>query len=133
MNTVIAALNMNVPVATSDRIESRGSPHTPWPEVQPFPVTVPTPTSRPAMSSTIGLWVMVIAGKSPVKMRASNGETTTPRTNMMRQCQSVATGGSSRLTIPLMPMIWPCEAMSKTAAAPIITPPMRASTKSCIN
>lgn len=39
---------MKQQTATIDRMDNRGSPQTPWPLVQPFPIFVPSPTSSPA-------------------------------------------------------------------------------------
>ena len=44
--------NIKLIVAMSDRIESRPKPQTPWPLVQPDPIRVPIPTSRPASKSS---------------------------------------------------------------------------------
>ena len=49
--TVTIAVAMNVSVAAIERGESRPTPHTPWPLVQPLPSRVPKPTSRPAAIS----------------------------------------------------------------------------------
>lgn len=43
---------MKLIVAMSDRIERRPKPHTPWPLVQPDPIRVPIPTSKPASKSS---------------------------------------------------------------------------------
>ena len=43
-----AATAMNTSVATIERGEMRAMPQMPWPEVQPFDIRVPTPTSKPA-------------------------------------------------------------------------------------
>jgi hypothetical protein len=39
---------MKMMVAAIERADSRAKPQTPCPEVQPFPLRVPKPTSRPA-------------------------------------------------------------------------------------
>jgi hypothetical protein len=39
-------------VAAIDRADPREIPHTPWPLVQPFPMTAPNPTSKPAMTNS---------------------------------------------------------------------------------
>src|SRR3954451_15694752 len=46
-NTVAIPAAMKVAVATNDRTDNRDSPHTAWPEVQPFPHTEPKPTRKP--------------------------------------------------------------------------------------
>ena len=43
---------MNVRVAASERGERRARPQMPWPEVQPFPMRLPKPTSRPNAGSS---------------------------------------------------------------------------------
>ena len=48
MATTTTALAMKIAVATIDRAESRATPHTPWPEVQPPPSRAPKPTRSPA-------------------------------------------------------------------------------------
>ena len=68
-NTVNTAAVMNVATATSDRGDSRASPTTPWPLVQPEPIREPKPTSRPAMmSSGVEAWI-VTAGHAPAISR----------------------------------------------------------------
>ena len=42
---------MKTITATSERSEKRPRPHTPWPLVQPPPMRVPKPTSRPASAA----------------------------------------------------------------------------------
>jgi len=130
--TVTIALSTNMQVAAIERIESLESPHTPWPEVQPLPITVPTPTIKPAMSNTAGFLVIETSGKSPVIVSAITGASSTPAIKNTRHCQSAAMGGSSLLTIPLTPMTWPCAAIKSTAAKPIMAPPISASMYSCI-
>lgn len=53
MNTVANPVPMKVTVATKERSERRPSPHTPWPLVQPEPITVPKPTSKPASAKVL--------------------------------------------------------------------------------
>ena len=42
---------MKVSVATRERFDPRDRPQTPWPLVQPLPIRVPNPTSRPPTTS----------------------------------------------------------------------------------
>ena len=65
MKTVIKPFNINVIVATNDRIDARDNPHTPWPLVHPFPRTTPNPTRRPAELSMTKLFDTVWLGISP--------------------------------------------------------------------
>lgn len=41
-------MRRKVTTAEMDRMESLGTPHTPWPEVQPLASFVPKPTRNPA-------------------------------------------------------------------------------------
>ena len=55
------ATTMKVPVATSERTETRAMPQTPWPEVQPPPMRVPKPTASPPRIRTGSESLIVIA------------------------------------------------------------------------
>eukprot|EP00965_Chrysotila_dentata_P027685 920516-Pleurochrysis_carterae.AAC.1 len=48
---VAAAQPMNTQTATMERRERREMPHRPWPDVHPFPRTVPKPIAMPLTSS----------------------------------------------------------------------------------
>jgi hypothetical protein len=82
--TVAMAVAMKTAVATSERIESRDRPQTPWPEVQPLPHTAPKPTSRPASASSGALASIRGIGTLPVTKAATSGETTIPSTKAIR-------------------------------------------------
>jgi hypothetical protein len=55
----------NVIVAAIERLEKRAIPRIPWPDVQPEPIRVPTPTRRPATMMIGQEATMVVAGKFP--------------------------------------------------------------------
>ena len=44
-------VDMNTTTANRERLEKRANPQMPWPLVQPLPMRVPMPTSRPATIS----------------------------------------------------------------------------------
>ena len=56
---------MKVATATIERRDSRASPQTPCPEVQPAPQTEPKPTRSPPASSTGAVASKVIGGQRP--------------------------------------------------------------------
>jgi hypothetical protein len=47
------AVDRNTSTAAKDRTDSRGSPQSPWPLVQPLDSSVPAPTSAPAITSLV--------------------------------------------------------------------------------
>ena len=51
-NTVTMATPKKVATATIERVDSRASPQTPWPDVQPFARRVPNPTRSPPTMRT---------------------------------------------------------------------------------
>ncbi len=59
----------NVATAAMEREDSRASPSTPWPLVQPEPMREPKPTSKPASAMSGQGVVISICGQSPKRER----------------------------------------------------------------
>jgi len=123
MKTVTAPLTMNVTVAMIERGDSRLTPQTPWPLVQPPPRLAPKPTMRPAPMRTAG----DVAGRpwngSRAVTRRSTPPATSPATKSARQRTSPRRGVRSPPTIPLTPAIRPFKSRSAAALRPITMPP----------
>jgi hypothetical protein len=108
------AAPMNTQVATKERNERRPKPHTPCPLVQPEPITVPTPTSKPATMSK-GRGRCAIAGG---ESHAANSAPPTikPARNAQRQAPSLGFSDNALEAIPLIPATLPSEAKSSQEA-----------------
>jgi len=117
---------MNVNVATMERGESRLTPHTPCPLVQPLPRLAPKPTRRPAGTrTTYGVSTRPRKGSPASRLRHSP-PTTRPPTNRARHAASRCRSGNKPPTIPLTPAIRPLSRSSAELATPIKIPPDRA-------
>lgn len=120
--TVTNPAAMNAAVATIERGESRESPQTPCPLVQPEPYRVPIPTSKPAVIS-VDVAASICTVGSGMNIANAKGAITMPSTNAIRQLTSPRAGLNSPPRMPLMPAILPFSRTSSAADAPISTPP----------
>src|SRR3989338_3085276 len=138
-----APVAMNVRVAAMDRREKRDKPHMPWPEVQPEPICVPTPTAAPASEYTAKLekdpyWASTRGGRwdkiaSGWSLFSNKPPENNPDTNNSLQSVSLwnispglCSGLFSPPPFPDPPAILPCSANNAEADSPIIDPPINA-------
>ena len=76
--TVMTAAPMKTTVATIDRADTRAKPQTPWPEVQPLPIRLPNPTSKPATATSARLEAMAGRGSAAPASAATSGAAISP-------------------------------------------------------
>ena len=115
-----AAKAMKVRTAASERVDSRASPQTPWPDVQPEPSAVPTPTSSPA-SAIPGSESGTVCERSPPARPTKSGAASKPATKAMRHDRSPPS--TAPVVMPEMPAMRPKKSITRTADSPIRTPP----------
>lgn len=103
-------------------------PQIPCPLVQPLPVTVPYPTSRPATTVIHPISPTTGSGVDPVSSRYIGIASNKPHrklTDTGADPRSIS-GGNSLDVSPLMPAIRPTVAINITVAMPISPPPASA-------
>ena len=131
MNTVITPSIMKVSVPTSDRVDRRPSPHTPWPLVQPLRMRVSRPTRNPLVAIS-HKGALGSAGTGwPMKLRVAKLPASKPSKNSVRRPRSGPPRESQAM--PLMPAIGPSQSSSQTLERPINTPPVRDIRYICIS
>src|SRR6185312_15542493 len=123
MATVATAVTMKMTVAAIERVESRAKPQTPWPDVQPLPMRVPKPTSKPPTATSTRLDVIAGRGSGAPASAARSGAAINPATNAIRQPRSEGLACSNPPVMPLTPAMRPVKAMRAAAATPIRAPP----------
>src|SRR5262249_55036471 len=113
-----------------ERAESRETPQTPCPLVQPLARPVPSPTASPAMIATGTLTGEGWIRGPPSAAMAARGPRTRPARDAARQARSRAgrQGRREALSIPLIPATRPKVRNSTSAAAPMSAPPASAET-----
>jgi len=118
---------MKTEVATSDRLDSRATPQTPWPLVQPPPRRVPNPTSSPAEISRTGEDAIVHGGTPEACVAdRSSGAATMPARKARRQARSPRPACARPPRMPLIPATRPFMNQSSAAESPMSTPPIAA-------
>ncbi len=124
--TVAKPVTMKVAVATIERGESRLTPHTPWPLVQPLAMTEPMPTIRPARTTAQTGRCKLESSEPGTSHCIRAPPTASPPTKASRQAQSPGRGASRPLEIPLTPAMRPLKSSMMAAAKPINMPPATA-------
>ena len=118
---------INVTVATNDRGDRLPRPQTPCPLVQPPPMRVPQPTSKPLEmmthsgafdSSGMGWPINQWVAKPPMARPAKNSKR-----------QPLSGPASEPQAIPLIPAIRPMEKSNQMADKPSSKPPVRGNVK----
>ena len=125
MATKTIPANTKTKVATSERIDNRPIPQTPWPLVHPLPICVPMPTNNPASTSTNKLRPEVLVKNSGFKYLRPTPPTIKPMTKAVLHFRSVPCLKSIPLKIPEIPVILPLNNNIIAEAIPIKTPPKR--------
>lgn len=122
IDAVAAPVDMNVTTATRLRRESRASPHTPCPEVQPLPSEAPVPRINVPMARRAGC---IMASTSTGTGFADECDISLPLANKPRrnskeslECVDIDLDSS-----PLTPVTRPLRTKFQSAESPIQVPP----------